>query len=189
MPHSLPSTLSSATVTAKTHAAGAAVQKRSEADFLSTLFRKLDDNGVRYCVLHSWESLPNAIGTDLDIGVHPNDKEKLAVTLAEVRTNGYVPVQSLNYFVNAYYLVFAWFEEEVARFAALDIIFEHRRGGLIVPNGEALVASRRREKTFWIPDPATEFAYLLSKKTWKQFIAAKQVRRLQSLVTCLGATN
>ena len=189
MPQSSPSFFSSAPVSAKTHATEAAVRKRSEADLLSILFRKLDDNGVRYCVLHSWESLPNAIGTDLDIGVHPNDKEKLAVTLAEVRTNGYVPVQSLNYFVNAYYLVFAWFEEEVARFAALDIIFEHRRGGLIVPNGEALVASRRREKTFWIPDPATEFAYLLSKKTWKQFVAAKQVRRLQSLVTILGTSK
>src|SRR5438128_7780883 len=122
MPHSSPLFSSSAPVSAETHATEAVVRRRSEADFLSILFRKLDENGVRYCVLHSWESLPNAIGTDLDIGVHPDDKEKLAVTLAELRPDGYVPVQSLNYFVNAYYLVFAWFEEEVAHFAVVDII-------------------------------------------------------------------
>jgi len=171
--------------TLQAQAAGTGEEQRTEADFLSSLFRKLDENSVRYCVLHSWKSLPEVISSDLDIGVHSQDKQKLATTLADLEADGYLPVQNLNYFVNAYYIVFAWLRKGHTRFAALDIIFEHRRGGLIIPAGEVLVANRCREKGFWIPDPEVEFAYLLSKKTWKRSIPAQQAERLKWLVTCL----
>lgn len=179
----------SASLTAQPPAMHTEHGERSQRTFLSVLFRKLDENGVRYCVLHSWELLPNVITSDLDIGVHQNDREQLAIALADIRANGYVPVQSLNYSVNGYYVVFAWFEGGRPHFAALDVIFEHRRGGLTVPNGEALVANRRRQTTFWICDPAVEFVYLLSKKTWKRSIPLEQVERLQHLTTVLGIAN
>lgn len=187
MPHSLsamPSEQSPAEIIR-----GAEEREKSEREFLKILFQILDDNSVRYCVLHSWRSLPDAIATDLDIGVHPDDKRGFAATLAEMKANGYSPVQNLNYFVNAYYIVFAWFEGSTLRFAALDIIFEHRRGGIILPTGETMVANRRREKNFWIPDPAVEFGYLLSKKAWKRSISMEQVHRLQRLVSCIGVTE
>ncbi|MGA8312512.1 MAG: hypothetical protein WB755_20945, partial [Terriglobales bacterium] len=167
--------------------AGSPNRQPSQVDFINTVFSKLDEYEVRYCVLHSWETLPERLESDLDIGVHPKDKAKLALALADVAAIGYTPVQSLNYFVNAHYTVFAWFHRDGSpHFAALDVIFEHRRGGLIVPSGEELVANRSREKNFWIPDPSVEFAYLLSKKTWKRSISPKQVGRLRWLVTCLG---
>ena len=170
--------------------AGSPNRQPSQVDFINTVFSKLDEYEVRYCVLHSWETLPERLESDLDIGVHPKDKAKLALALADVAAIGYTPVQSLNYFVNAHYTVFAWFHRDGSpHFAALDVIFEHRRGGLIVPSGEELVANRSREKNFWIPDPSVEFAYLLSKKTWKRSISPKQVGRLRWLVTCLGTAH
>jgi thymidylate kinase len=161
----------------------------SEADFISTLFTQLDEQGVRYVVLHSWDSLPTSIDSDLDIGVHPRDRAKLARVVAELRAAGYRVVQELNYFVNANYLVFCWSEDALPHFAALDVIFEHRRGGLAVPSGAAMVVDRRREKNFWVPDPAVEFGYLLSKKAWKRSVPAEQAKRLQQLAATLGTAR
>ena len=54
---------------------GDALSARSVADFLRTLFRLLDESEVRYCVLHSWYLLPEKLPSDLDLAVHPSDKE------------------------------------------------------------------------------------------------------------------
>ena len=45
----------------------------SNADFLGCLFASLDASNVRYCVLHSWEDLPDHLPSDLDLAVHPDD--------------------------------------------------------------------------------------------------------------------
>lgn len=155
-------------------------------DFLSTLFSALDRNQVRYCVLHSWEELPEKLSSDLDIAVHPDDARNLPFVFRIMRERGYTPVQVLNYFVGAYGFFFSWFEGTVINSVTVDVIFEHRRGGLIVPSGEDLVCGRRRQSMFWIPAPQSEFTYLLAKKTWKGAAPARQARRLKVLVEQLG---
>ena len=159
---------------------------RTPEDFLVTLFNSLDSNEIRYCVLHSWEELPEKLSSDLDIAVHPGDVRKLPFVFRFLREKGYTAVQVLNYFVNAYYFVFFWLEGPVMTSVAVDIIFEHRRGGLIVPSGESLVTGRRRQGVFWIPAPESEFMYLLAKKTWKGMAPPRQVSRLRILVEQLG---
>jgi len=159
---------------------------RRRENFLCTLFSALDSNEVRYCVLHSWEELPEKLTSDLDVAVHPEDICGLVSVFRLLREEGYIPVQVLNYFVNAYYFVFAWFEGSEINYVAVDIIFEHRRGGLIVPSGEELVSDRRRQSIFWIPAPESEFTYLLAKKTWKGAVAANQALRLRTLIKALG---
>jgi thymidylate kinase len=161
----------------------------SQADFLCTLFRLLDGHGIRYCVLHSWEGLPENLPSDLDLAVHPTDVGKLSFIFADLREKGYKPVQCLNYFVNAYYFVFFWLEGSETKYVAVDMIFEHRRSGLIVPSGEALVAGRRKKDIFWVPDPATEFAYLLAKNTWKGAAPPRRAQRLKLLVAELGSAQ
>jgi thymidylate kinase len=159
---------------------------RSRRDFLSTLFGAFDRNQVRYCVLHSWEGLPEELPSDLDLGVHPSDIQKVPGVFRALCAKGYTPVQCFNYFVNAFYFVFLWFEGLRPKFVAVDIIFEHRRSGLIVPSGEVLVARRVKQSIFWIPDPEAEFGYLLAKKTWKGGASFRQVQRLKLLVEKLG---
>jgi thymidylate kinase len=159
---------------------------RRPKDFLSTLFSALDSNKVRYCVLHSWEELPEKLSSDLDIAVHPGDICNLPSVFRLLKEAGYIPIQVFNYFVNAYYFVFSWFEGAEINYVAVDLIFEHRRGGLIVPSGEEIVSDRRRQSVFWIPAPESEFTYLLAKKTWKAAVPAKQARRLRTLIEELG---
>jgi thymidylate kinase len=155
-------------------------------DFLSTLFSALDCNQVRYCVLHSWGELPERLSSDLDIAVHPEDSCRLRSAFQLLREKGYTPVQVFNYYVGAYYFVFCWLEELVMNFTAVDVIFEHRRGGLIMASGETLVSGRQRQNIFWVPDPGMEFAYLLAKKTCKGIASPSQADRLKFLVKHLG---
>jgi thymidylate kinase len=160
---------------------------RSREDFLSCLFSALDSNQVRYCVLHSWEELPEKLSGDLDIAVHPGDKRKLALVFGLLRDQNYTLVQAINYFAGARCFVFLWFERAVINSVAVDVIFEHQRGALIVPSIEELVSGRRRHGPFWIPVPQAEFVYLLAKKAWKGMAApTTRVRRLRMLVQQLG---
>jgi thymidylate kinase len=161
-------------------------RSRGCKNFLSTLFRALDSSKVRYCVLHSWEELPEKLSSDLDIAVHPGDVRKLPFVFRAVREKGYTPLQVFNYFVSAYYFVFFWLEGPVLSSVAVDVILEHRRGGLTVPSGEALVFGRCRQGIFWTPAPESEFTYLLAKKAWKRKVPARQACRLRTLVEQLG---
>jgi len=154
--------------------------------FLRTLFRLLDESDVRYCVLHSWERLPEEVPSDLDMAVHPQDEPKLSSVFQGLWRKGFTPFQCFNYFTNANYLVFYWFEDVTLKTAAIDIILEHRRSGMIVPTSEELLANRRRHGTFWVSSPETQFAYLLAKQAWKGKASLIQALRLQCLVEQLG---
>jgi thymidylate kinase len=156
------------------------------SEFLRALFRLLDEHSVRYCVLHSWESLPYDLPSDLDVAIHPADRVKLPIVFRQLREAGYLLIQCLNYSVDAFYFVFCWFDGLSLRSVPLDFIFEHWRSGLSVPSVKDVIAERERYRDMWIPSHPHQFAYLLAKKTWKGKASDKQVQRLQYLVENLG---
>lgn len=158
----------------------------SPAHFLRLFFRLLDEHAICYCVLHSWQGLPEELPSDLDLAVHPRDRARLPLVFQGLAAAGYHPGQCLNYFAKADYFVFLWFEGFELRSLALDIIFEHRRSGLISLLGEDLVASRIRHGDFWVASPQVEFTYLLAKRTWKGTASPRQARRLKLLAELLG---
>jgi len=158
----------------------------STSEFLRTLFLLLDEYGVRYCVLHSWESLPFELLSDLDLAVHPEDRVKLPAVFRRLQESGYLLIQCLNYSVNAYYFVFCWFEDLSLRSVPLDFIFEHWRSGLSVLSVQDIIDHRERYGEMWIPSRPHQFAYLLAKKTWKGKASPEQVQQLKHLVEILG---
>jgi thymidylate kinase len=156
------------------------------SDFFSFFLRELDEVGVRYCILHSWEKLPAQPESDVDLAVHPSDREKLAEVFRRLQEEKYLPIQCLNYSVNAFYFVFCWFDQYRLRTVALDIIFEHWRSGLTVPNQISLLAGRVQFRDTWIPSVRDQFAYSLAKQTWKGKANEAQSERLQGLAQHLG---
>lgn len=154
--------------------------------FLRSLFRHFNSSGIRYCVLHSWEDLPQHLQTDLDMVVHPEDGPRLFGVLRSLRADGFSAIQCFNYYTNAYYFVFCWFAELDFKTAAVDVILDHRRSGLVFSNGAEMTAGRRQHNEFWIPACETEFRYLLVKKAWKGGASAFQSDRLRNLVEQLG---
>jgi len=155
-------------------------------NFLRTLFRRLEESEVRYCVLHSWDLLPEELPNDLDLAVHPQDKHKLFSIFELLRQQGYVCFQCLNHSKNGHFFVFSWAERSKVKTAPVDIVFDHRRSGLVLSTSEKMVAERERHGDFWISSAKTEFAYLLAKKAWKGRASPSQSLRLRQLVERLG---
>jgi thymidylate kinase len=154
--------------------------------FFGHLFRLLDAHGVRYCVLHAWERLPQEVVSDVDLAIHPADRSKLAKIFGLLRDSGFTPIQCFNYSVGAFYFVFSWFDGCTLQSVPLDIIFQHWRSGLSVLRVEDLLARRQRFKDLWIPSLEDQFAYLLAKRTWKGKASEEQASRLKDLVKRLG---
>jgi thymidylate kinase len=159
---------------------------RSQTDFLGSLFRLLDESETRYCVLHSWEQVPEILPSDLDIAVHPQDRSKLSRVFEGLQREGYVPFQCLNYSTNACYFVFSWSEGSVLKAVAIDIISEHRRSGMILSSGDEIVAERTRHGEFWISSEKMGFAYLLAKRCWKGGASPSQSLHMKHLAERLG---
>ena len=166
---------------------GADGEGLSRPAFLRLLFRLLDEHDIRYCVLHSYEGLPDDLPSDLDLAVHPRDVARLPFVFRHLQERGYRPVQCVNYAVKGYCFDFVWFEGLSLNSVSVDITYEYRYGGLILIPGEELVAGRRKRGDFWVPDPKVEFAYLLAKKTFKGTVPAHQEKRLRLLVEELGS--
>jgi len=158
----------------------------SSTDFLRQLFRRLEESGTRYCVLHSWQNLPEELSSDLDIAVHPDDRKHFAVTIRGLRKCGFSPIQLINHNVNGYYFVFCWHFGGKLQTAAVDVIFEHRRGGLIADDGEELTTGSERFGEFRVASPSAALSYLLLKKAVKGKVKSEQTADLRELVQLLG---
>jgi thymidylate kinase len=165
---------------------GPSQSDRHVPDFFDFFLRQLDEVGVRYCILHSWEKLPAQPESDVDMAVHREDREKLAEVFRRLEEQNYLAVQCLNYSVNAFYFVFCWFDQNHLRTIALDVMFEHWRSGLTVPEQTALLAERDQFRDTWIPSVRDQFAYALAKQTWKGKANQAQSERLQGLAQHLG---
>jgi thymidylate kinase len=162
--------------------------QHSLMEFLRLLFGILDREEVRYCVLHSWGKLPIALESDhdLDLAIHPDDAKKLPIVFRTLTERGYLPLQRLNYEFQASAFVFGWFEDLAPKNVMVDLACDHRESGFIWKSGEALVAGRQRVNGIWVADPATEFAYLLTKKVSKGVISPRVEQRLVELIEMLG---
>src|SRR4029077_12514687 len=150
------------------------------------LFGKLAARQVRYCVLHSYEKLPEAPASDLDIGVAEGELRRLPELFAALDARGYQAVQYLNYAVGGHYFVFSWTTGSTVYTAAVDFISEHREGKLILTSGDEWVGGRRPFRDFWIPSAAAEYRYLLAKKVLKRKLPSSQALRLAELAIELG---
>lgn len=161
-------------------------EDRSRREFLSILFSSLDKHQVRYCVLHSWEELPEELSSDLDIALHPDDDRKLALVFHALQKKGYKAVQIINYFVGAYCFRFFWFEHARVNSLAVDLILKQQRGAPGAPSARLIVSGRRKHGPFWIPAPEAEFSYLLGKKVGKGTVSVRQQCRLKLIIEQLG---
>ncbi|MBZ5671994.1 MAG: hypothetical protein LAO04_19990 [Acidobacteriia bacterium] len=164
---------------------GADGESLSRPHFLRLLFRLLDEHDVRYCVLHTYEGLPDELPSDLDLAVHPRDVAKLRFVFRALADQGYQPVQCRHH-GGGHRFDFVWFEPEGMRSAGIDVTYDYREHGMILWRGEELVRGRLQFNGFWVANPAIEFAYTLAKKALKGTLPQHQAERLKVLVNELG---
>lgn len=145
----------------------------------------LESAGVNYAVLHDWDELPDHLSSDLDIVLAPEDLPRLEEAL--LRAAGPRVVQVIQHEATSFYFVLAVEEEKGVRFLPVDVTTDYRRNGRVWFTAKELLQGRRRWKTFWVVAPGVEFRYLLVKKLLKAEVPARARKRLQALVTELGA--
>jgi thymidylate kinase len=164
-------------------------ESHSLSHFLHLLSRLLDKHEIRYCLLHSWQGLPDELPSDLDLAVHPRDRARLPSVFQGLLDEGYQPIQCRHYAARAHRFDFVWFETQGMRFAGIDVAEEYREHGMILWRGEELLCGRWQSNGFWVADPAIEFAYTLAKKALKGTLPPHQAERLKVLVNGLGKTD
>lgn len=144
----------------------------------------LGRSGVRYCVLHGWQSLPEYLPSDLDIVVRPEDLNILEGTLRKEEEGQLV--QSFEYEASSFFFVLCVRDGDRKCFVQLDAAPDYRRNGHIFFTAEELLAGKRQWNGFWVASPSTEFAYLLVKKVLKAQMPAHQKKRIGQLCHDLG---
>lgn len=154
--------------------------------FVSLLFDTFQNCGVRYCVLHGWDELPEHVGTDLDLVIDPEDVSKLAAVFAAMADAGYRWIQCRHYAGCSYRFDFAWFEGKQFHVVGVDCISEYRYAGLILRSGQQLLVGKRLFRGFWIASSQNAFAYLLMKKCLKRQLSSEQANLLHRMSDQLG---
>jgi len=141
-------------------------------------------NGIPYCILHGYKEYPARVVSDVDCIV---PAEFLPCQLARLlRANrdrlGAAVVQWIQHESTAHYFVLAadglgapW------EFLLVDVSSDYRRNGRVFYQGEEILASRRRDRGFWVPSPALEFGCYLVKKVAKQWLSEEHGHRLTEL--------
>ncbi len=145
--------------------------------------RHLDVSGVRYALLHGWESLAKGQVSDIDLIVARDDLGRLEAVL------------------NTHYRILNMFQYEAASFGFVlcprdcplsasfvaDCSTDIRCRGRIFFTDEELLDARRKWLGHWVVGPTKELAYLVVKKIYeKGTIPEPQRARLEQLVRDLG---
>ncbi len=139
-------------------------------------------NKWSYCVLSSWQELPDHIPSDLDIIVNPQDFHGLEISLHGV--NGKL-VNLLQHESTCYYFVLAVSDGETT-FIPIDAATDYRRDGFIWFTADELLSGRQEWKGFRVAAPEVEFRYLLVKKILKAQLPEYAAARLTELAESLG---
>ena len=149
---------------------------------LRRLFKTLDDAGIRYCVLHGYDGLPDKVSSDVDCVVSADVlPHRLAAVLRADASN--LGAEVVQWFADdAHFIVLAGRGSQ----GELFFVQLHAHGGYHVARrpvygGEDLLRGRRRHGVFWVPAPAVEFACLLARRIGKGELREEHARALEHL--------
>ena len=146
-------------------------------DFLSALFRILDEKKVPYCVLRNYQNIYEDLNSDVDLAVEPEHvlacKECLAAAAAE---SGHHFVLRARY-VNFSYVY--WHPE--GGFLRIDVETEVRWRFFPVLTSKSVILLRRKEGAFYIPHPRHESAIIWVAAIWREYLSERYRLQLARL--------
>ena len=153
----------------------------SPSEFFNLFFSELDRLSIPYVVLHTYEDLPGRIESDVDYAVMTRDLAALAgIQRRLAQSCGAVLAHTIEAHIDAIYTVVID-PQNPARFLQLDACGHYvERDRRLVTDTE-LLEGRRRFKSFYVPAPEVEFAYLLAKALAKGTDLAPRIPKLRGL--------
>jgi hypothetical protein len=153
----------------------------SPADFCRLYFRELDAANIPYVILHSYETFPDQIASDVDYAVSTSDLPRLAgVAMAAAERQGWRLAHAIEPHIYSLYMVVVD-PENPHSFLQLDACGHYVESGCFFFSDAELLADRVPFKDFFIPAPAAEFGYLLAKTLAKGKSIESLLPRLRQL--------
>jgi hypothetical protein len=159
------------------------MESKNIIPFFENYFSELESRGWIPTLIHSWSELPERIASDLDYIISGVERGDLVNFIdAFCVRNGWILSQVMEHEPDALYCV-CYRNEPPWHALKLDVAWDYRRKGRLLLNGAFLLEGRRRPsgKSFWVPAPAAEFAYVLAKGLAKSKGADPVIRRLAEL--------
>lgn len=131
--------------------------------FLTLLLEEFNRQEIPFVVLHSYQELPRHTASDNDCAVYHRDFPRVRSVLRQVaQEHGWALVQSLHHGVFAYYMVLVN-RTDPTQSLKLDLCSSYARACRLLVRNEVLMEGRRPFRNFFIPAPAAEFIYVLTK--------------------------
>jgi hypothetical protein len=153
--------------------------------YLTTLFDRFNENGIAYCVLHSYDGLPQYAPSDVDMAIDSKDMVRAESIIFEAAALlGFKVIQKLHYDIPRcyYYVLFFRAADGTPGVVQLDFLNDDYGIGRYILKTEMLLEGRRRFNNFYIPSIPVEVCYLLIKKTIKRKFSPEHEAKLQSLL-------
>jgi len=148
-------------------------------ELFRSYFAELERRDVPYVILHSWESFPDKITSDVDYAVRPGDLARVYPILREVAEKaGWRIVQTLRYEMDAYYSVLVD-EARPECFIKLDRTTHFTDNNCLFVPVDVMLDGRRQHNGFYVPRPSSEFVYSLAKAFSKKKDLADYLPRLR----------
>lgn len=148
-------------------------------DLFIRLFETLEGSGIKYCVLHGYETLPEMAPSDVDIAIDPGKEQTLDSIIYHLAAEiGSVVTQKLYYDIPfCYYYILCGSSDPKTDIAQLDFLIDHIGINRYFFTSEELIKNRKRFRNFYVPETSTEALYLLLKKVVKaKFYREHQIK-------------
>lgn len=146
-------------------------------EFLTALFRILDERAVPYCVLRNYNNIYDDTSSDVDLAVESEHVLNLKACLGEaaVATNHHFVLRAR--YVNFSYVY--W--HPAGGFLRIDMETEVRWRVFPVLTAKSIVTLRRKEGAFYIPHPRHESVILFVAAVWRGNLSERYRTQLARL--------
>ena len=155
------------------------------ADILISLFQRLEQEGVEYCVLRDYEGLPHTFRSDVDFLVRPEDRQRFHDIVVEVAAaHGWQLVKHIRKFALWFHYFYPAEHDDGDRFILhIDVFSTLSWWGMTYLSADDLLRERIRYNGFFISRPGDEATMLLLKDFLHVSSFRQRYRgRIQSLI-------
>jgi thymidylate kinase len=143
------------------------------------LFRRLEEQNLRFCVLRNFQNLFDDLDTDVDLLVEKRDLARARDCLVAASTATNHQIILLNRFVNFSYVLWNGADQLVR----IDLQTEERWRIFEVLSAGEILTARRREGPFYVPHANHRYVILLTQSVWKNHLQDRYRDRLIGLAT------
>ncbi len=154
----------------------------SQKQLLENLFLRFGTRQIPYCILHSYDELPERIVSDVDICIDIDDDARIDNHVYKIcYKNSLLVIQKIYYGVPNLVAYDISDSEMSMKVAQMDFFNDKYGISWLSINKKDLLNGRLKYRSFYIPNEKNEFIYLFIKRIYKGQLLAEHKQKLIKL--------